>query len=229
MIPIKDHNPSGIFPIVTYSLLALNILIFLSYSFDEIEAANMFLQYALVPDEIMRGENYHTLISSMFLHGGFMHLAGNMAFLYIFGDNLEAKFGKLKFLGFYLASGIIASAVQIWSNPDSFIPNVGASGAIAGVMGGYLILYPKAKVDILILLGGFTRISTIPAFYMLGYWIALQVFMGIQSFGAEGGGVAYWAHAGGFIAGVIITALFLPLKNIMKNFFHCKEKGSCIT
>jgi len=211
MIPIKDHNPSGIFPVVTYSIIALNILVFLSYAFDDIEATNMFLSYALVPDEIMRGENYHTLLTSMFLHGGFMHLAGNMIFLFIFGDNLEAKFGRLKFLAFYLASGILASGLQIWSNPDSFIPNVGASGAIAGIMGGYLILYPQAKVDIFILLGGFTRISTIPAFYMLGYWIVMQVFMGIQNFGADGGGVAYWAHAGGFLAGGIITVLLFGI------------------
>ncbi len=206
MLPIRDHNPSKGVPIVTYGIIAVNIIVFFSYFPTATPESlwDFFQIYALQPAEISQGESLLTLISSMFLHGGWMHLGGNMLFLYIFGDNLEARMGKIKFLLFYLVSGFAASYAQIFADPTSMIPNVGASGAIAGVMGGYLLLFPKAKVDVFM----YMRIQTVPAFMMLGYWFILQVISGTASFGGDGGGVAYWAHAGGFVAGLVMAIFF---------------------
>jgi len=182
MFPIRDHNPSGRMPYVTYALMAANIGIFLSYwpLFDDPEALNVFyVNWAMIPARILYAGNYETLISSMFLHGGWLHLAGNMLFLWIFGDNLEDEMGHLPYLGFYIASGVGAGLVQMLSEPLSVIPTVGASGAIAGVMGGYLLLYPRAKVDILIIIVFFVRILPLPAWIMLGLWFAFQLFGGL--------------------------------------------------
>ena len=143
----------------------------------------------------------------MFLHGGFMHLAGNMLFLWIFGDNMEDEMGHIPFLGFYVLAGLAAAYLQYLFNPSSRIPMVGASGAIAGVMGGYLLLFPKARVDIFFFFIIFFRIFSLPSFIVLGVWMGLQVFNGLGS-DLNGGGTAYWAHVGGFIAGMIMT---LPL------------------
>ncbi len=207
MFPIRDHNPSGRVPYVTYVLMALNIGIFLSYwpLFSDPRALNgFFYEWAMVPILVTQEGTYETLVSSMFLHGGWMHLAGNMLFLWIFGDNMEDEMGHVGYLIFYLACGIAAGFTHLLSAPMSQVPTVGASGAIAGVMGGYLLLFPKAKVDILIILIIIFRIISIPAWIMLVLWFALQIFGG---FGAdpETGGVAYWAHAGGFIAGIVLT------------------------
>ncbi|MEI4262682.1 rhomboid family intramembrane serine protease [Roseovarius sp. D0-M9] len=210
MFPIRDHNPSGRTPYVTYALMVANIGIFLSYwpIFDDPYALNAFyVDWAMIPAKIVHGGSYETLVSSMFLHGGWMHLAGNMLFLYIFGDNLEDEMGHLPFLAFYIASGIGAGLAQLASEPASLIPTVGASGAIAGVMGGYLLLFPKAKVDILIIFIVFFRILPLPAWIMLGLWFVFQLFGGLST-PTTGGGVAYWAHAGGFVIGAILT---LPL------------------
>lgn len=210
MIPIRDHNPSNRVPYVTYALMAANILIFLSYSnlFSNDRALYAFFDaWALFPDRIARGEDLHGLVSTMFLHGGWMHLAGNMLFLWIFGDNLEDEMGHTGFLLFYLLSGLIAALAHVMAAPWSQVPTVGASGAIAGVMGGYLLLFPKARVDLLFILVIFVRIFTVPAWVMLGIWFGLQIFSGVGA-DPETGGVAYWAHAGGFIAGFVLT---LPL------------------
>lgn len=206
MFPIRDHNPSERTPYVTYILIALNVIIFLSYwplFNDETALTAFFDQWAMRPIEITNGAEPYTLITSMFLHGGFMHLAGNMLFLWVFGDNLEDQMGHGPFLLFYLASGIGAAFGQLVADPGSVIPMVGASGAIAGVMGGYLLLFPKAKVDILIIIIVFFKIFPIPAWVMLGLWFALQLFNGVASDPATGG-VAYWAHAGGFIVGAVL-------------------------
>ncbi|MFD0858667.1 rhomboid family intramembrane serine protease [Roseovarius aquimarinus] len=210
MFPIRDHNPSGRTPYVTYALMAANIGIFLSYwpLFTDPYALNAFyFQWALIPAKLMQQGSVETLVTSMFLHGGLMHLAGNMLFLWIFGDNLEDEMGHLRYLGFYLACGIGAGLAQLVFEPFSPVPMVGASGAIAGVMGGYLLLFPKAKVDILIILVVIFRILPLPAWIMLGLWFALQLFGGLST-PTGGGGVAYWAHAGGFIIGAALT---LPL------------------
>ena len=205
MFPIRDHNPSGRTPYVVYALMALNILVFLSYVpiLDETYRINAFFdRWALIPRDLMRGEGEIGLLTSMFLHGGWLHLAGNMLFLWIFGDNLEDTLGHLGFLTFYLLSGLAAGGAQILTDPWSNVPMVGASGAIAGVMGGYLLLFPKARVDVIVIFIIFFKIFPLPAWIMLGLWFGLQLFMGVL-IDTGGGGVAYWAHAGGFIAGMI--------------------------
>ena len=206
MFPIRDHNPSGRVPYVTYALVLLNIGIFASYWLtipNEPRLAMFYVEWGLVPRHVMAGNGLETVLTSMFLHGGFMHLAGNMLFLWIFGDNLEDILGHARYLGFYLLSGLAAAALQVASAPYSPVPMIGASGAIAGVMGGYLLLFPRAKVDVLIIIVIFFRIFPIPAWIMLGVWFAMQLFSGFSTPG-DGGGVAYWAHAGGFIAGVVL-------------------------
>ena len=210
MFPIRDHNPSLRTPFVTYALIAANILIFAAYwpyFADEARLASFFGDWAMIPAEVSNGEQVHTLLTSMFLHGSLMHLGGNMLFLWIFGDNLEDELGHVGFLVFYLASGIGADIAQLLSAPTSPVPTVGASGAIAGVMGGYLLLFPRARVDVLFVFIVFFRIFPVPAWVMLGLWFALQLFSGVGS-DVFGGGVAYWAHAGGFLIGFLFV---LPL------------------
>ena len=207
MIPIRDHNPSGKTPYVTYVLIAVNVLVFLGYANllgNPAALAAFFDRWALFPVPLSGGRDIHGLLTSMFLHGGWMHLLGNMLFLYIFGDNLEDEMGHSRYLLFYLASGVAAGLIHAASDPISTVPTVGASGAIAGVMGGYLLLYPKAKVDILFIFVIFFRIFSIPAWICLGVWFALQLFNGVGS-NPTLGGVAYWAHAGGFLVGIALT------------------------
>lgn len=208
MFPIRDHNPSNRTPFVTWALIAINVVVFLSY-FPSLSASDrqlmaFFDTWALVPAEVLSGGDGYTLVTSMFLHGGWMHLIGNMLFLWIFGDNLEDLLGHLRFLAFYLASGLAAAAGQIIAGPGSTIPMVGASGAIAGVMGGYLLFFPRARIDILVIIVILIRIFTVPAWLMLGLWFGLQLFNGL-AMDVAGGGVAYWAHAGGFVAGVVLA------------------------
>ena len=207
MFPIRDHNPSGQRPLVTWGLIAANIAVFLGYWLtitSENQLNQFFYTWGLVPGALMSGEGAATILTSMFLHGGWMHLAGNMWFLWIFGDNLEEEMGHGKFLGFYLLSGLAAAALQIGVDPSSAVPMVGASGAIAGVMGGYLLLFPKARIDVLFIFVIFFRIFPIPAWVVLGVWIGLQVVSGAAT-PTDGGGVAYFAHIGGFIGGFVLT------------------------
>jgi membrane associated rhomboid family serine protease len=208
MFPIRDHNPSDRTPYVTWALIAINVVVFLSY-FPALSGSERMLlafydQWALVPAEAIKGQESYTILTSMFLHGGWMHLIGNMLFLYIFGDNMEDLLGHVGFLGFYLASGLAAAAGQVFSAPGSVVPMVGASGAIAGVMGGYLLMFPRARIDVLVIIVFLIKIFTIPAWLMLGIWFALQLVNGF-AMDVAGGGVAYWAHAGGFIAGVVLV------------------------
>ena len=207
MFPIRDHNPSGKTPYVTYTLMVINIAVFLSYVplfADPRALDDFFFHFAAIPGRITAGAGLETLLTSMFLHGGWMHLFGNMLFLFIFGDNVEDEMGHLPFLGFYIATGLVAGLVHVASAPYSSVPTVGASGAIAGVMGGYLLLFPKARIDILLILIIIFRIFPIPAWIMLAVWFGMQFIGGVGS-GPNAGGVAYWAHAGGFIAGVLLT------------------------
>lgn len=207
MFPIRDHNPSGRTPWVTWVLMAMNIGLFLAtwpfFATDD-AAYHFFDAWGMVPDRIVAGYDWHTAVTSMFLHAGWMHIIGNMLFLWIFGDNMEDAFGHLRFLLFYLASGLAAAALQILADPASGIPMVGASGAIAGVLGGYLLLYPKARVDILLIIIIFFRIFPVPAWIVLGGWFVFQL-VGGWSAPTEEGGVAYWAHAGGYVAGLLMT------------------------
>ena len=207
MFPIRDHNPSGKIPYVTWGLMAVNIVVFLGYVqlFSDPRALNaLFFEFAAIPARITAGAGFETLLTSMFLHGGWMHLLGNILFLYIFGDNVEDEMGHLPYLGFYILTGLIAGLIHVASAPFSTVPTVGASGAIAGVMGAYLLLFPKARVDILLILIVIFRIIPVPAWIMLALWFALQFFGGLGADPDEGG-VAYWAHAGGFIAGAALT------------------------
>ncbi len=214
MFPIRDHNPSGRTPYVTYALMAANILVFLSYFslFSSNAAINQFfVEWAMIPARITSGDGFYTVLTSMFLHGGWMHLAGNMLFLWIYGDNMEDEMGHIPYLGFYLASGIAAGLIHVISAPGSGVPTVGASGAIAGVMGGYLLLFPRARVDILIILVVIFRILPIPAWIVLMVWFAMQILGGVGA-DPDTGGVAYWAHLGGFAAGLLLTVpLWLKL------------------
>lgn len=208
MFPIRDHNPSLTTPWVTWALIGVNVAIFLltlPLMGDTRAAGTLFEIFALVPARVSAGESYAGFLTSMFLHGGFLHIFGNMLFLWIFGDNLEDQFGHLPFLGFYLASGIGAALAQYLADPASPVPMVGASGAIAGVMGGYLLMFPRARVDILVIIVFLVRIVVLPAWLMLGLWFGIQAVSGYLSLGVAGGGVAYLAHAGGFIAGLLLT------------------------
>ena len=206
MLPIRDHNPSGRTPYITYSIIFLNCIIFFSCwgSINDPVIINEFFSiWALIPYHLSQGEGFYTLLSSTFLHGGILHLAGNMLFLYIFGDNLEDQMGHFGFLAFYLLSGVGASIIYYMTAPLSPIPLVGASGAIAGVMGGYLLLYPKARVDVIFFIFIFFKIISLRAWLVLGAWFLLQLANGTVLPSGKSG-VAYWAHIGGFVVGSIL-------------------------
>ncbi len=221
MVPLKDENPVKITPYVTYILIVLNILAFIyELSLNPQQLNTFFHLFAIVPQELtasFQGISVNqdvpevaTLITSQFLHAGFTHIIFNMLFLWIFGNNIEEQLGRAKYLFFYLACGVLAGLSQWFFASTSTIPSLGASGAIAGVMGAYIFKFPQAKIVTLVPLGFFFPIFRIPALYFLGFWFVQQAFNGIASFevqvnvGMESGGVAYWAHAGGFIFGAIL-------------------------
>ncbi|WP_112308981.1 rhomboid family intramembrane serine protease [Pseudogemmobacter bohemicus] len=205
MFPIRDHNPSGRIPFVTFALIALNVVVFLVYfpGGSERWLMGFYYSWGIIPAEMWSLHRPEMWVTHMFIHAGWMHLAGNMLFLWIFGDNLESEMGHIGFLLFYLAVGAAAAIGQALPDPGSTVPMVGASGAIAGVMGGYLLLFPKARVDVIVIIVIFFRIFTLPAWIVLGIWFAIQLFSG---FAVPGDGVAYMAHAGGFVAGIVLTA-----------------------
>ena len=223
MFPIRDHNPSGRTPFVTYVLLVVNIGVFLAYWLTmtgENQLNQFFFDWGLVPDRLLAGYSPATAITHMFLHGGWLHLASNMLFLWIFGDNLEDELGHAGFALFYLASGFAAAGLQVAADTTSGVPMIGASGAIAGVLGGYLVLFPRARVDVLFIFVIFFRIFAIPAWIVLGVWFGLQLF---QGFNATNDGVAYLAHVGGFIGGAV---LILPALLRRGGFaFWARTKG----
>jgi membrane associated rhomboid family serine protease len=214
LFPIGDDQLKGGYkPMVSYSLIALNVLCFFAQNTDP--SGLLYVpDLGSVPQEISHGVDLYTLITSMFMHGGFMHLLGNMLFLWVFGDNIEAAVGNLKFALFYVMGGLVASAAQIAIAPESPVPCVGASGAIAAVMGAYLVMYPKSRVKMLFVIT-FSRFY-IPAIAFLGMWIVQQVMSGMGALpmfsnpGSDAGGVAYWAHIGGFVAGLVAGFLFRP-------------------
>lgn len=214
MIPLRDSNPSHTIPFINYILIAVNVIVFL-FEFSLGKKMETFIfNLGIVPSLFV--DDFHSmqigiwtflpLFTSMFLHGGWMHLIGNMLFLHIFGDNVEDRFGHSKYFVFYLISGMAAASMQIYMFPDSEIPMIGASGAIAGVMGAYVFMFPRARVVALVPIIFFFQIIELPAFLFLGFWFVIQIVSGIFSLGigADAGGVAWWAHIGGFIAGVIL-------------------------
>ena len=220
MIPLKDDNPTSKKPIVTYFLISSCVLIFLiQLSSQSYKTGQLFYSYGLIPSVLM-GHNqlpmdlyavpaYLTIFTSMFMHGGFMHLIGNMLYMWIFADNIEDNLGPSKFLIFYLFCGIGAAMTQVFMDIYSQVPMVGASGAIGGVLGAYLINHPNARVLVLIPFGFFSQLIKIRALYVLGFWFILQ-------FISSGGGVAYAAHIGGFVSGMILILFFNKKKGKKK-------------
>ena len=219
MVPLHDDNPTHITPWVTYGLIAINILAFvyeLMLSPEQLQA--LFQTFAVVPAQLtasfqsgntaLLGSELFTLISSQFLHGGFLHLGGNMLFLWVFGNNIEDKLGRVAYLFFYLTCGALASLAQWGVATQSSIPLVGASGAIAGILGAYILRFPKARILTLVPLGFFLTTFRIPALFFLGFWFFQQFLYGFVSLqtttAVETGGVAYWAHAGGFLVGLAL-------------------------
>jgi membrane associated rhomboid family serine protease len=206
MFPIGDDNSARrLVPLVTYALIVLNVLFFLV----ELNGGDAFImQWAFVPSRFLANPigDFITLFTSMFMHAGWVHLGGNMLYLWIFGDNVEDRFGHVKFLVFYLLCGLGATFAQLMFSLDSNIPNLGASGAIAGVLGSYILMFPKGRIRVL----QGQQVVQAPALMVIGFWIVLQLFSGIGSIAntADTGGVAYMAHIGGFVAGFVLTFLF---------------------
>jgi membrane associated rhomboid family serine protease len=209
MFPIGDDDSSvRTIPVVTYGLIAANVLFFLI----ELNGGDDFIRrWAFIPSQFSRDPvaNVPTIFTAMFMHGGWMHLFGNMLYLYIFGDNVEDQFGPVKYLIFYLVAGIAATFAQYFFSEGSNIPNLGASGAIAGVLGAYMLMFPRARVSVLVI----RQIVEMPAIVVIGFWIVLQLFSGVGAIArtdasADQGGVAYMAHVGGFITGLCVAFLF---------------------
>lgn len=217
MFPLRDNIPSRRTPIVNYTLILLNVLVFLwEISLPQWQLQHTTQELGLVPARLLQTEFappsqvpfFVPIFSSMFLHGGFLHLFGNMWFLYIFGDNVEDALGSARYLLFYLSSGVAAAFVQVLLNATSTTPMIGASGAISGVLGGYFRLYPRARVLTLVPIFFFFQFIELPALLFLGFWFLLQISSGTASLGASGG-VAWWAHVGGFLAGAWLVKKFL--------------------
>lgn len=230
MIPISDSpGRRRLFPIVNVLLVVANILVFL-YELSLGPATDQFLvDYGVVPAAITSGHPisptgadpvYLTLITSQFLHGGFLHIAGNMVFLWVFGDNVEDRLGHIGYLLFYLAAGVVAGLAQVIVDPTSTVPGVGASGAIAGVLAGYAVLFPKASVRTLLFIGPFITMTRLSAFLLIGFWFVLQLISGVAELAntaaSQGGGVAFWAHVGGFIFGLVIMGVLRRATDIEK-------------
>lgn len=212
MFPIGDDNRgSRGLPVVTLVLIAINVLVFLyQITLTEQDLNDFIFTYGVIPKEIENGQDLYSLITSMFVHGGFAHIAGNMLFLWIFGDNIERRFGSALFALVYLGTGLAATFAHIVTNSGSEIPSVGASGAISGVLGAYILLYPMNRVKVFV---GYI-LTTVPAFIFLGIWFLTQLVNGVGSLGpetAQTSGVAFWAHIGGFVAGVIAALILKPM------------------
>ena len=219
MFPLKDDNPTSRTPILTIALIAVNTMVFFYQLSLGPRAGQLFVyQFGAIPTVVFGSSRLPahlvvippvlSLFTSMFLHGGWLHLIGNMWYLWIFGDNVEEAMGRARFIAFYVLTGFIAALAHALINPGSNIPTIGASGAISGVLGAYLILYPRARVLVLVpLFGFFWRFFYIPAMFVLGFWFLLQLFSGSLE-GSQAGGVAWGAHVGGFIAGMVLVGAF---------------------
>ncbi len=233
MFPIADHNPHDKFPIVNWTIIAICVGVFLyQISLPEIAVSAIYESFGMIPSHLfgnsgMAAQNVKgipvpavtdgppellTLISSMFIHGGWMHLVGNMLYLWIFGDNLEVALGRVRYILFYLACGIAAALAQALSAPMSNVPMIGASGAISGVLGGYLLLFPRARIRILIIFLPFWRLM-VPAVIVLGLYFVMQLYSAYITPSNQGGGVAFWAHVGGFVAGMALVP-FLKRRDV---------------
>jgi len=229
MFPLRDENPTELMPVVTFVFIAINTLVwlFVQQGGGEQGFLSSLCTFGAIPADItgsiipgsviplgpdatctVGGLGWMTILTSMFMHGSWMHLIGNMWFLWVFGNNIEDSMGHIRFVIFYLLCGALASAAHILTDPTSAVPTVGASGAISGVMGAYLLLYPKVRVHTLIFLVFYIRVLLLPAWVLLAQWFVIQLVSGAGTLGAEGGGVAFWAHIGGFVAGLALIKLF---------------------
>jgi rhomboid family protein len=242
MIPYRDENETQRTAIVTMTFIGLNVLswFLVQGAGTTLPLARSVCELGLIPGELTGslpvgtrfpmgpglacstdpGRQVSHLVTSMFLHGSWMHLLGNMWFLWLFGNNVEDSMGRLRFVAFYLLSGLAAALGQVITNPSSAIPMVGASGAISGVMGGYLLLYPHVRVFTLIPIGFFLTSVALPAWVMLGYWFLIQFVSGLVAVAGEGGGVAFWAHVGGFVAGLVLVKLFARSEAVAAHQAH---------
>jgi membrane associated rhomboid family serine protease len=248
MFPLRDDNPHFLTPYVTWLIVGLNILawVLLQGMGAEPALSKSVCLLGLLPAELLQSApinsafqigpdlyctvsgsaSWITIISHMFMHGSWMHIIGNMWFLWIFGNNVEDSMGHLRFLVFYLLCGLAAAGLQIAADPSSIIPMVGASGAIGGVMGAYIMLYPRVTVHMFVVLGFYMTTFAMPAFWMLGYWFVLQLLGGFSSVGASGGGVAFWAHIGGFVAGALLIFIFRDVELVRRHPYHGWHKRS---
>ena len=242
MFPIRDDNPLFLTPYATYGFISANAFawIFLLGLGAEPALSSSVCRLGLIPGELLQtvpaGTRFqvgpetfcvlsgttawYSPLTSMFMHGGWFHVIGNMWFLWIFGNNVEDAMGHVRFVVFYLLCGLAAAALQTVTDTSSIIPMVGASGAIGGVMGAYVLLYPRVHVHMLIVLGFYITTIAVPAVFMLGYWFVVQLLSGWTSFGAEGGGVAFWAHVGGFVAGAVLILLFRDRRLLERHPYH---------
>jgi len=214
MIPLRDESrrPEH-FPVVTTIIVIVNALVFMA----ELTGGDAFvMRWSVIPATIVAGRNWVTVLTAMFMHAGWMHIIGNMVFLWAFGPEIEDAMGRLRYLAFYLLSGLAASLAQIAVMPHSTTPNLGASGAIAGVMGAFLVTYPRDEIRALLLLGWWTRITFIPAGLLIGVWFLMQLFdqVGAVTSNVESGGVAYAAHVGGFIFGIVTGRIFEGFRRV---------------
>lgn len=239
MFPIRDDNPQFLVPYATYGIIFLNVIgwFFIQGMGTEPALSNSVCRLGLIPGELLQtvpagtrfqvGQNsvcvlgsapgWYTVITSMFMHGGWFHIVGNMWFLWIFGNNVEDSMGSMRFVVFYLLCGLLAAGLQMVINPESAVAMVGASGAIGGVMGAYILLYPRVHVHMLIFFGFFVTTIAVPAVWMLGYWLLIQVIGGLGALGSQEGGVAFWAHIGGFLGGAVLILLFRDPRLVEKH------------
>ncbi|HBO33543.1 MAG TPA: rhomboid family intramembrane serine protease [Anaerolineaceae bacterium] len=212
MIPIRDEIKTHRTPIVNYVLILINVAVFLWTCFFNANPDAVYSEFALFPYKIQQGldvGDMRDILTSIFLHAGWFHLLGNMLYLWIFGDNIEDRLGHLRYLLFYLAGGVFAAFAHYFTNPSSAIPTVGASGAIAAVLGAYLVIYPQSRIYTFIPIGFFARLTLVPAVVVLTLWFIMQLFSGVGSLGlGDQVGTAYWAHIGGFVFGLLIGLFF---------------------
>jgi membrane associated rhomboid family serine protease len=251
LFPIRDDNPNILVPYATYVIIAINVFVwvFVEGLGAEPALSAAVCRLGLIPGELLGtvpagtsidfgagsictlgdSSSWYTVLTSMFMHGGWFHIIGNLWFLWIFGNNVEDSMGHVRFIAFYLLCGLAAAALQVATNTESAIPMIGASGAIGGVMGAYIVLYPRVHVHMLVFLGFFVTIIAVPAFLMLGYWLLLQVINAFAATGLDTGGTAFWAHVGGFAAGAGLVFVFRDQRLLEMHPFHGLNQRSSST
>jgi membrane associated rhomboid family serine protease len=220
MIPYRDDNPINIIPISTILIISLNLLVFIMQLFSGEDSRSIIYSYGAIPQNVIGFKSsqpipaYLTILTSMFMHGGVFHIVWNMLYFWIFGNNIEERLGHLRFILFYLFCGVVAALSHILLSPDSNVPMIGASGAVSGMLGAYILLFPMAQVRTIVLLGFYITVVRIPALIVIGFWAIIQVVSGLLSQGnAAQGGIAFFAHVGGFVAGLFTIKLWQPRRS----------------